>query len=183
MQNSDSTWLDGFEQTLEAGLVKICSGEGLMDGELLRCPDIDDTWEKYIKDYIADAVQNINQYPEAAVAWAGFLGMGVAWCWDVNWRQHHKDEYSWYYGTRGWDDMDEHILRDLLGLPLDGDEARKISNTLQNCALAALGLLRYESVETETERGFYALARIYTVMYRVGASIELGRLKYKKVQL
>jgi hypothetical protein len=179
MENSE--WLDRFEKVLEDGLLKVCSGEGLVDAELLRSPDVDAKWEDYIKDYVADAVENINEFPEAAIAWAAFLGMGVAYNWDLNWRLHHKDAYSDYYGSRGWDDMDEHILRDVLGLPLDGPEAKKISDTLLSCALAVLGLLQHEGVETQTARGFYLLARSYTVLYRIGAAIELHRLGYKKV--
>jgi len=77
--------------------------------------------------------------------------------------------------------MDEHILRDVLGLPLDGPDAKRISSTLQSCACAVLGLLQHEGVETQTARGFYLLARAYTVLYRIGAGIELHRLGYKKV--
>ena len=44
-----------------------------------------------------------------------------------------------------------------------------------------LGLLQHEGVETQTARGFYLLARTYTVLYRIGAGIELHRLGYKKV--
>ena len=80
----DTRDLDRFEQLLEDGLVKICSGAGLLPAELVRNPDIDGLWDRYIKDYIADAVVNFNDYPEAALAWAGFLGLGVAWGWDAD---------------------------------------------------------------------------------------------------
>ena len=181
MTTEDTAFLDRYEKTLEDGLQKVCSGEGLLDGEILRNQDLDEVWDRYIKDYIADAVENINDYPEAAVAWAGFLGMGVAHNWDSHWTHHRHDAYTSYYGSRGWDDMDEHILHGVLGLELDGAEAKKISNTLQNCALAALALIRHEGIETQTARGFYVLARTYTAMYRIGAAIELHRLGYKKV--
>ena len=77
--------------------------------------------------------------------------------------------------------MDEHILRDILGLDLDGKEAKRISDCLLSCSTAVLGLLQHEGVETQTARGFYLLARTYTVLYRIGAGIELHRLGYKKV--
>lgn len=177
----DTRDLDRFEQMLEEGLVKICSGAGLLPADLVRNPDIDACWDAYIKDYIADAVHNFNEYPEAALAWAGFLGLGVARGWDADWQRCKDAPYQSWYGDRGWDDMDEHILRDVLGLPLDGKEAKKISDTLQSCALAVLGLLRHEGAETQTARGFYLLARAYTVLYRIGAAIELHRLGYKKI--
>ena len=182
-REEDTRDLDRFEQLLEDGLLKICSGAGLLPGELVRNPDLDALWDVYIKDYIADAVVNFNEYPEAALAWAGFLGLGTAWAWDADWQQYKDRPYRKWYGARGWDDMDEHILRDLLGLPLDGDEARKISSVLQSCAVATLGLFRHEQVETDTSLGFYALSRAYTVMYRIGAGIELKRLKYRKVAI
>jgi ABC-type glutathione transport system ATPase component len=50
-------------------------------------------------------------------------------------------------------------------------------------SLAVLGLLQHEGVETQTARGFYLLARAYTVLYRIGAAIELHRLGYRKVPL
>ena len=180
-REEDTRDLDRFEQLLEDGLLKICSGAGLLPGELVRNPDLDALWDVYIKDYIADAVVNFNEYPEAALAWAGFLGLGTAWAWDADWQQYKDRPYRRWYGSRGWDDMDEHILRDILGLPLDSHEAKKISDTLQSCALAVLGLLQHEGVETQTARGFCLLSRAYTVLYRIGAAIELDRLGYKKV--
>lgn len=180
----DTAYLDNFEEILEAGLIKVCKGAGLLGDELLGCPDIDDKWdEAYIKDYIADAVENINEYPEAALAWAGFLGIGVACNWDAGWDAHSGDAYRDYYGSRGWDNMDEHILCDLLGLSPDGQEAKTISDTMDSCALATLGLIRHEAIETQTETGFYILSRSYSVIYRLGAAIELRRLGYKRVAL
>ena len=41
--------------------------------------------------------------------------------------------------------------------------------------------MRHEGVEADTERGFYVLVRIYSVMFRLGASIELKRLGYRNV--
>ena len=78
--------------------------------------------------------------------------------------------------------MDEHILHGILGLDLQGKEAKKISDTLQNCALATLGLIRHEGIEAQTATGFYALSRSYGVLFRVGAAMELFRLGYKNVK-
>ena len=183
MDKSNEEFLDRYEELLEEGLCKLCTGAGLMDGEILRCPDIDGQWDLYIKEYVADAVSNFNSYPDAAIAWAAFLGMGVAYNWDLNWRKYRSSPYNTYYGSRGWDDMDEHVLYDMIGLNKDSPEAARINDTLLSCAAAALGLLQHEGVQTETAQGFYALSRTYTSLFRIGASIELKRLKYKKVAL
>ena len=173
--------LDRYEAVLEDGLVKICKGAGLLREQFMRSEDIDGKWEQYAQDYVADAVLNFNEYPEAAIAWAGFLGMAVAHNWDVDWEAHKDDPYKSYYGSRGWDDMDEHILWEVLALP----EAigKKLSDTLDSCALAALGLIRHEGIESQTELGFYVLVRTYSVLYRIGAAIELQRLGYQRVRV
>ncbi len=179
----DSAYLDNWEHLLEEGLLKLCNGAGLLDGEVIGSPDLEAVWNSYIKDYTADAVENFNSYPEAALSWAAFLGLGVAHSWDTDWGIYKDAPYTAYYGSRGWDDMDEHILRDLLHLSLDSHDAKKISDTLLSCALAALGLIRHEGIETQTELGFYILTRSYTVLFRIGAAIELKRLGYKKVRV
>lgn len=173
--------LDRYEAVLEDGLVKICKGAGLLREQFMRSEDIDGKWEQYAQDYVADAVLNFNEYPEAAIAWAGFLGMAVAHNWDVDWEAHKDDPYKSYYGSRGWDDMDEHILWEVLALP----EAigKKLSDTLDSCALAALGLICHEGIEAQTELGFYVLVRTYSVLYRIGAAIELQRLGYQRVRV
>jgi len=177
----NSAYLDNYEQLLESGLLKICQGAGLIEGELMRSPDIDERWEDFIKDYTADAVVNFNEYPEAALSWAAFLGMGVARHWDMDWEKFKDAPYTCYYGSKGWDDMDEYVLYDLIGLERESPEAKRISDTLLSCAMAVLGLIQHENIETQTELGFYVLARSYTVLYRIGAAIEMKRAGYKKV--
>lgn len=177
----NSSYLDNYEKLLQDGLLKVCQSNGLLGDEVLETPDVSGKWDELIKDYVADAVENFNDYPQTAIAWAGFLGLAVARYWDKGWTRHAADKYQDFYGERGFDDMDEHILRDILGLSLESDEAKKISDTLSSCALATLGLIRHEGIEPQTSLGFYVLTRSYTVLYRIGAAIELKRLGYKKV--
>lgn len=181
---AEALYLDNYEQILQRGLVKVCAGAGLLEeGELTRCYDADTRWEAFLKDYTADAVENFNSYPEAALSWAAFLGLAVAHQWDEGWPRFCTRDYKDYYGSRGWDDMDEHVLRDVLHLPLASPQAKKISDTLLSCATATLGLIAHEQIETQTELGFYVLVRSYTVLYRIGIAIELRRLGYKKVPI
>lgn len=178
---TDTAYLDRYEQILSDGLVKVCQSKGVLSTELLSCPDVEGKWNDYVKDYVADAVENFNDYPEASLAWAAFLGMGVANNWDKDWDAHKDDSYSSYYGSRGWDDMDENILYNRLHL--DPEWAAKVSSAMESCAAATLGLIRHEQIEPQTELGFYILNRSYNVMFRVGESVELERLGYKKVRI
>lgn len=173
----DTTSLDSFEITLQNGLLKVCAMSGLKI-ELLESPDIEEKWEEFIKSYVEDAVANINDYPQAALGFAAYLGMAVAHYWDKDW-SHHKDKhYKKYYGDQGFDNMDDHIVEDVV--KLNPEAAKKLRNCILNCTEATLDLLRHESIEIDTEYGFYALVRCYTVLYRIGAAIELSRLGYKK---
>ena len=173
--------LENFQQVLEDGLVKVCSMSGVMN-DMLSSPDLDEKWEKtLLQGYVGDAVQNFNDYPQAALGFAVYLGMAVAHQWDRDWT-HYKDKpYRWYYGDRGFDNMDDHITGDILRL--GAEPAKKLSRAVLNCTQATLDLLRHEGIETDTEYGFYVLVRCYSVMFRLGASIELNRLGYKKQRI
>jgi len=168
--------LSEFETVLENGLIKLCVGGGLMK-ELMSSEDIDLRWDDFIKDYVADAVTNITDYPEAAIGFSAFLGMAVAFHWDKDWAKFKDRKYSFYYGTHGFDDMDDHILQDVL--KLSDSEVHKYSETVKSLVQATLSLLRREQIELQTEFGFYALVRCYGVLYRIGASLELSREGYR----
>lgn len=176
---TDSAALDRYESVLTDGLVKICSGAGLLGTELLECPDLEQWWDGAMKDYVADAVENFNSYPDAAIGWAAFLGMGMAFRWDGCWNPSVK--YTDFYGPRGFDDMDEYIVGTLMHL--SAERVAKLNDVLLSCSQAAQGLISHEGIQTQTEFGFYILARTYTVMFRLGASLELFRQGYKKVAL
>lgn len=175
--------LDLFQIRLEDELLKLCTSLSVLDGGWLMTPDLEEKWREIAPEYMADAVKEINSYPEVALAWAGYLGMGYAALWDKNWRKHSRDGYSKMLGSRGFDDMDEHIVRDILGHSLDSFEAMKISGVLQSCAQCAIGLIRKESIEGGTNQAFYVLARSVKVMYCAGVSIQLRKLGYKYERL
>lgn len=175
--------LDLFQIRLEDELLKLCTSLSVLDGGWLMTPDLEEKWREIAPEYMADAVKEINSYPEVALAWAGYLGMGYAALWDKNWRKHSRDGYSKMLGPRGFDDMDEHIVRDILGHQLDSFEAVKISGVLQSCAQCAIGLIRKESIEGGTNQAFYVLARSVKVMYCAGVSIQLKKLGYKYERL
>lgn len=180
-------YLDAFQDTLEQGLIKICrscnviSDGSLLDGKLFLSPDIEERWASMMKEYVADAVENFNDYPDAAIGFASFLGMAVAYRWDTDWESHCNDPYSAYYGSRGFDDMDDHILLEVLGL--EAPDASYIGTLMLSCTSAVQALIRRENIEIQTELGFYVLARAYTTMFRVGAAVELARLGYKKTSI
>ena len=175
----DIQYLIRLEEKMQNELLRLCTDRGALKGVLLATEDIDEHWKILAPEYMADAVKEINSYPEVALAWAGYLGMGYARLWDKNWRKHSRDGYSKMLGSRGFDDMDEHIVRDILGHPLDSFESVKITGVLRSCAQCALGLIRKEGIQGQTETAFLILARAIQVIYCVGVSMELKNLGYK----
>lgn len=169
--------LDRFEEVLEKGLVKICNVYGLAK-DLMTGPDVEEKWDSLCRDYTADAVANFNSYPDAALGFSAYLGMSVVRDWDTNWEKSRNRTYCDHCGPKGFDAMDDHIADEVLGL--DEETAHKIKECLLSCTQSTLGLIEHEQIETQTEFGFYVLVRCWTVMYRIGASIELTRRGYSR---
>lgn len=179
----NKVYLENFESRITDELLRLCKQYGVLDGTLLATDDIDARWNDLAPEYMADAVPNIADYPTVAIAWAGYLGMAVAYQWDGNWVAHCKDEYKSYYGELGFDDMDEHIVRDIIGFHLESKEAKNIEEMMRRLGETALTLIRREKIEPQSPMAFHVYARVVKVMFRIGAAVELKRLGYKFEQV
>ena len=193
----DNTYdIETYIDKLEGELVRICreSGfkvtsapvEGIVNGSvqtapsmLLSSPDIDEHWQKLGGDYVADAMPQIADYPTVAVAWASYLGMAVAYGWDSDWSMCSNMPYSVYYGSQGFDDMDDHIISDIIGVDLNSPEAESLRNLFRRCADATISLIRHENIEPQSIVAYQVFVASCHEMYRIGAAVELARLGYK----
>jgi hypothetical protein len=172
--------LERFEEKLQGDLLRLCTSYGMLGGTLLATDDINDLWHNTLApEYMADAVTQIQDYPTVSVAWAAYLGMAVADGWDKNWDKCKKTEYKSYYGSDGFDDMDEHIIRDVIGLSLESDEAKGIEMLIRRMAQTSISLIRHEQIEPQSPMAFHVFARAVKVMFRMGAALQLKRLGYK----
>jgi len=170
---------DSFEDRLEAVLVKICTEEGLLGGQVLASDDLDGKWHEWIKSYLGDAISEYNSYPEVAFAWAGYIGLGLAKMWDVDWEQGKMLKYTDFYGPRGFDDMDDFITEKVLGFPLGSPEAGKMATILRRCADEAISLIRHDNVEAGSVDAFHVFVCGVEVLRRIGSSIGLFGLGYR----
>ncbi|MCQ2177753.1 MAG: hypothetical protein MJY42_02575 [Bacteroidales bacterium] len=177
-------FLDEFEKVLEQGLIKICCSAELLgedarsDGKVFLSPDIEAVWERIVKDYVADAVANFNDFPFAAIGFSAFLGMKAAYLWD---RGETDPAYAVLCGSKGFDAIDDTVLAELFA---DSEkEGRFVSECMVSCTTAVLALIKKEQIEPQTDTGFYALVRSYGVLFRIGAAVELKRLGYVKSKL
>lgn len=179
----NKVYLENFESRITDELLRLCKQYGVLDGTLLATGDIDARWSELAPEYMADAVPNIADYPTVAIAWAGYMGMAVAHQWDNDWTTHSKDEYKSYYGDLGFDDMDEHIVRDIIGFHLESKEAKNIEEMMRRLGETALTLIRRERIEPQSPMAFHVYARVVKVMFKIGAAVELKRLGYKFEQV
>lgn len=81
----DTEYLNRFEERLQQELLRLCTDYHVLDGTLLATEDLDNRWHDLAPEYVADAVEQIRDYPVVSVAWAAYLGLGVAFCWDEDW--------------------------------------------------------------------------------------------------
>ena len=172
-------YFDTFENNLLQELMKLSTSHKMLEGTLLSSEDLDERWKEYAPEYMADAVPQLNSFPAAAIAWAGYVGMAVAHRWDKNWELYATEPYEKLHGEQGFDDMDEHIVQNILGLALDSEEAHKIEEMMRRAANTAITYIRREEVEAQTTKAFYIFARTTRVLFRIGAAMELHRLGYK----
>lgn len=172
-----------FQERLEKEMLRICTDAGMLEGILLRSEDIDQKWKELAPEYIADGVKEIAAYPTVSIAWAGYIGMAVACWWNRDWKRLKDQPYSVLLGPNGFDDMDDHILKEILGLLPEGKQAQQITAVMQSCAQTAVTFIRQEQIEPQSKRAFYVYARAVQVMFSIGAAVELCRLGYEMKKL
>ena len=180
---NNTEYLDSFEKKVYSEILKLCTSYVAIDGILPTSQDIEEHWNILAPEYLHDSIPQINDYPTVSIAWAGYLGMAVACQWDGDWASHKNNEYKSYYGELGFDDMDEHIVRDIIGFHLESQEAKKIEDMMRRLGETALTLIRRERIEPQSPMAFHVYARVVKVMFKIGAAIELKRLGYKFEQV
>lgn len=175
----DQEYLSNFEAKLLNELLKVCKSRNMLDGTLLATDDIDNLWDTLAPEYMADAVPEIRDYPLVSVGWAAYLGMGVAFGWDANWELFSTAPYKTYHGVRGFDDLDEHVMFDMLKIERTSAEALAVEKLFRQCGECAVSLIRHEQIEPQSPMAFYVFARACRAMYRIGAAVQLRRMGYK----
>lgn len=170
-----------YEKKIEEQLIQLCTSKGFLNGDLLIVEELEGKWDELAPDYLADAIPEFKDYPTVAIAWAGFLGIGMAVLWDATWEKYsdNKELYHIFSKPRGFDYMDEYILEDILNLTLDSNEAKSYGNIMRSCANMALKLMQKEQIEPLSSKAFYVFSRTLKIMFKIGVSISLSKLKYK----
>lgn len=175
----EKEYFDNYEAGLLRDLLKLCTSLGKLEGDLLSSEDIDGKWKEFAPEYMVEAVKQINSYPEFTIGCAGYIGMAIAKWWDEDWGRHHSAGFGSLLGKRGFDDMDDHIAQDILGLAEGSTEAGATASLMLSCAQLAMDRIRHENIETQTTKAFHILARTLRAMFRTGAALQLYKDGYK----
>ena len=172
-------YLDNFELALIDKLVRLCRSYNKLQNVMPSSEDIDSLWPVLAPEYLADAIEQVRDYPTVSVAWAAYMGMAIAHGWDTDWSRTACISYKELYGQRGFDDMDEHITAHILGIELSSNTARDIEDMTRRCGELTVDLIRHEQVEPQSPLAYHIFVRACRAMYRIGAALELERLGYK----
>lgn len=176
-----------YEERLTNILVDLSTSKGFLSGQLYMIDELDEKWREIAPNYMVDAVAEVNSYPAVAIAWAAYLGMGVASLWDTAWSEYKDIDglYGIFRDPRGFDEMDEFVLEEMLSLELDSTITKSIEELLLSCAHLAINMLKKEEIEPQTATSLYLLASTVKVLFKIGVAIELKLLgyKYEKIEV
>ncbi len=181
MKQEENQFLNEYEERLSKTILQQLTDANFLAGELLAVEELEEKWTTSAPEYMAAAVPQLNDYPAAAVAWAAYLGMGSAVLWDTAWSEYSEKEdiYTPIASVRGFDEMDEYVVEEMLGYALEGEEAKALENAWRAAATTALTMIRKESIEAQSVMAFYVFARTAKVFFRMGVAVGLKLLGYR----
>lgn len=172
-------YYDNYESRLEEQLTESCGSAG----RLMTAGELDEAWRLMAPEYMADAIGQINKYPAYTLAVPAFIGMALAKSWDDNWDEGAKITYDQLKSPRGFDEIDEYVMEDILGLKAGSEEEQKLSDAIRTLAHTVMTVIEHEEIESQTTKAFYIMARSAKVLFRAGVSSELARLGYRYEKL
>ena len=109
--------------------------------------------------------------------------MAMAALWDSDWEQYGAipagELYQQIRDARGWDELDEYVLEEAIGLRKESDEAKRYTAFLRRATEQAYSALMHERAEPSTPLAFQLYGRTLYALYRLGVALGLNLLGYK----
>lgn len=181
--NNDKQQAADFEERVKADLTAFLQKKGALDSHVPECPDVEDKWSVIARAYLPDGAREFSQYPVVSLGWMMLTGMEAAYFWDTDWEKYapRDDIYEYVRDLRGYDNMDEAVVEDLLGYK--GEAAEKISGLVAECAARVLSLINHEHVEPGTQAALGCYIAALHQLYLAGMAMELNALGYHMTPL
>lgn len=168
-------YLDNFQKKVGEALWTYLKARGVVDERRPECPDVEAAWAGVAQAYIPDGSREFNAYPQVSLGWMMYIGAAVAQMWDVDWAAYEgRDLYALLKEGRGYDELDEYVLEDVLGV---GKEDSLV-DIVYDCATISHKLLMTEGFEAGTELAFLGYVSALKELYYAGAAVWLKRLGY-----
>ena len=156
---------------------------GAVDERLPECPDVEAKWSAIAEAYLPDGAREFANYPVASLGWMMFVAMAVAKFWDKDWEKDEKieDLYLYLRDKRGYDNLDEYILDEVLDL--HGDDADQMQELVGDCAERTKRAIYGLDIEPGTVEAFKAYVGGLQCMYQMGMAVQLKAMGYQMVRL
>lgn len=170
--------MEDFAATLLSDLHRFLVGRGAVDERLPECPDVEGKWPAIAQAYLPDGAREFADYPVASLGWMMFIAMAVAKFWDTDWHRYDaiEDLYLLLRDKRGFDNMDEYILDEVLDA--HGDDAERIQTLVGDCAERAKRALFRLDIEPGTADAFKGYVACLQCMYQLGMAVQLKSMGY-----
>lgn len=184
MENTDSReTAKAFEEKVRKDLIEFLQNKEALDAHVPECPDVEEKWSEIARSYMPDGAREFKDYPVVSLGWMMLIGMAMAYYWDTDWESYSKktDIYEQLRDKRGYDNMDEAVVEDVLGYA--GEAAEKITELVAECASRVYSMLNHEHVEPGTEAALGCYIGALHQLYLVGMAMELNALGYHMTQL
>lgn len=184
MNTPDSKELvDKFEEKVRERLTSYLQNKGALDSIVPECPDVEEKWPLVARAYLPDGAREFQNYPVVSLGWMMLIGMSMAYYWDTDWEKHHVRDnyYQELRDMKGYDNMDEAVVEDLLGYR--GESAEKVTALVADCAACVLNLINHEHVEPGTEAALGCYIAALHALYSAGMAMELNALGYHMTPL
>lgn len=175
--------MENFGDKLKVLLLQYLRQEGVVGERFPICQDVEDKWKNILTAYMPDGVREYNEYPMVSLGWIMFVGMAMAKYWDLDWEKYaDKDDiYETLRKQRGFDEMDEYILEEVL--VYDEEKCKKMTDIVAECACITNTFLRNQNIEPGTKAAVEAYLECLHQMYLMGMAVQLNDMGYKMLGL
>ncbi|MDE6497827.1 MAG: hypothetical protein K2L21_04100 [Muribaculaceae bacterium] len=172
-----------FEEKVRRDLTEFLQHKEALDEHIPECPDVEEKWSLVARAYMPDGAREFQNYPVVSLGWMMLIGMAMAFYWDTDWEKNaaRTDFYEKLRDMRGYDNMDEAVVQDLLGYR--DEAAEKVTELVAECASRVYSLLSHEHVEPGTEAALGCYIAALHQLYLAGMTMELNALGYHMTPL
>lgn len=183
MEKDNKEFIREFSEKVRKDLQEFLQQKGALDARVPECPDVEEKWPIIGKAYLPDGTREFKDFPVVSLGWMMFIGMAMAWYWDTDWTEYSTktDYYEQLRDRRGYDNLDESVIQELLGYT--GEAAEKVSALVQESASRVYSLLIHQHIEPGTETAFACYVAALHELYLAGMEMELNALGYHMTPL